>query len=63
MSHIERLEAVGIHLASLSEEQRQVLAGLSAAEIDVLVDVKQRLDDADGDVEGHQFGESGGAYW
>jgi hypothetical protein len=63
MSHIERLEAAGIHLAALSEEQRRVLAGLSAEELDVLVDVKRRLDDADGDVEGHQFGESGGAYW
>lgn len=63
MSHLERLESAGIHLAALSEEQRQVLAGLSAEEIDVLVDVKMRLDDAEGDVEGHHFGDSGGAYW
>jgi hypothetical protein len=68
-----RLQAAGIDVAALSAEQRQVLDHLSAEELDVLVAVKKRLDEADGegdvdgdgdgDVEGHHFANRGGAYW
>ena len=62
MSQIERLEAAGIDTAGLSEKQREVLASLASEEIDVLVGIKLRMDDVDGDVEGHNM-ESGGLYW
>ena len=63
VSWLKRLEDAGFNLAELTEEQRQVLAALAAEEVDLLVGIKQRLDDVEGDVEGHGFGDSGGVYW
>jgi hypothetical protein len=62
MSQIDRLAAAGIDVAGLSEKQREVLASLATEEIDVLIGIQHRLDDVDGDVEGHGM-ESGGVYW
>jgi hypothetical protein len=63
MSQLERLEALGVDLDGLDEPQRMILASLSAEEVDILVALRMRLDEAAGDVEAHQFGESGGAFW
>jgi len=66
MSRIDRLAAAGVDMAGLPDRHRQVLAGLSDEEFDVLVAVKLRLDsteDPDADVEGHTLAESGGLYW
>ncbi len=53
MSQISKLSALGVDVDKLSGEQREVLSGLSAEEISVLTSVKQRLDAAGGDIEGH----------
>jgi hypothetical protein len=70
VSQIERLQAAGVDVAGMPEQQRSVLAALSAEEVEVILTLKRRLhdaarsdDDGDGDVEAHQFGDSGGAYW
>lgn len=53
MSQNSKLTALGIDVDKLSAEQHDVLAGLSAEEVSVLASVKQRLEAASGDVEGH----------
>jgi hypothetical protein len=53
MSQIARLSALGIDTERLSDEQRGVLTALSAEELAVLANVKERLETADGDVQGH----------
>jgi hypothetical protein len=67
MVEISRLQAAGFDVVTLSPQQRQVFENLSIEELDVLVAIKRRLDDAeneaDGDVEGHHFANRGGAYW
>ncbi|HET9168819.1 MAG TPA: aroma-sacti cluster domain-containing protein [Actinospica sp.] len=50
---LDRLRAVGFTIEALSDEQLQVLTGLSAHELHVLEDVKRRLDDAEPEVRAH----------
>ena len=50
---IERLAAIGIDPANLSADQRAVLSTLSAAEVDTLVSIKRRFDNAGGDTQAH----------
>jgi hypothetical protein len=47
------LEAHGFGLADLSDEQRQVLRELSAEEVELLVGIKSRLDEAGPEVQAH----------
>jgi hypothetical protein len=47
------LEAAGFPVASFTDEQRTVFAGLSAEEIALLVDIKGRLDGVEPDVQAH----------
>ena len=63
MSENTRVEDLGIDLGSIPEDQRAVLAGLSAEEVAVLASVKQRFDNSGGDVEGHLAGDSGSVFW
>ncbi|OLE22747.1 MAG: hypothetical protein AUG49_18065 [Catenulispora sp. 13_1_20CM_3_70_7] len=63
MSESARLEELGIDLGSIPDDQRAVLAGLSAEEVAVLAGVKQRFDNSAGDVEGHLTGDSGSVFW
>jgi hypothetical protein len=53
MSQSDKLSELGIDPATLSPEQRNVLDGLSAEEISTLASVKNRLETAGGDVQGH----------
>ncbi len=57
-----RFSKAGIDLNSMSEEQRTVLESLSPAEADTLISVKQRIDAAGDDVQGHAEGD-GGVFW
>ena len=47
------LEASGYALEALTQEQRAVLAALSAEEVSVLAGIKGRLDEAGPEVEAH----------
>ncbi|MEU3985173.1 aroma-sacti cluster domain-containing protein [Streptomyces sp. NPDC026672] len=47
------LEEHGIGLAGLTDEQRQVLRGLSREELDLVLDIKYRLDEAGPEVQAH----------
>lgn len=49
------LRASGQWVELLSAEQKQVLAQLSPAEVDVLVRLKRRLDEAAPDVQGQEL--------
>jgi hypothetical protein len=50
---LTRLAAAGIPVDWLSEEQRAVLLELSPAELDLLLDIKARLDDVAPEVQAH----------
>jgi len=50
---LERLRAAGFSIDALSDEQLDVLTGLSAHELHVLEDVKRRLDDVEPEVRAH----------
>lgn len=61
---LQRLVEAGMNLAGVTESQREVLEALSQAEVDVLVDVLRRLDEAGPDVTAHSGPEAnGGAFW
>ncbi len=62
MSRYSRLEQLGFDTHSITEEQIAVIDSLSDAEIQLLVKIKNKLDDAGGDVEGHSV-DSGGVVW
>jgi hypothetical protein len=47
------LRTAGFPVDDLTDEQRTVLAGLSAEEVALLLDIKRRLDLAAPDVEAH----------
>ncbi|MDN5855238.1 MAG: hypothetical protein L0K86_20820 [Actinomycetia bacterium] len=53
MSGMHRLQQAGFDIDRVRPEQREVLESLSDAEIRTLVGMKDRLDNAAGDVEGH----------
>ena len=61
MNARSRLERLGFNPQYLSEEQLAVVESLSDAEIELLVKIKQKLDDT-ADVEGHNL-EAGGLVW
>ncbi len=46
----------------VTDEQLAILESLSDAEMELLVRIKRRLDEAGGDVEGHNL-EAGGVVW
>jgi hypothetical protein len=48
-----RLAAAGIPVDWLSEEQRAVLLELSPAELELLLDIKSRLDEVAPEVQAH----------
>lgn len=50
---LERLRAAGFTLDALSDEQLNVLTGLSGHELHLLEDIKRRLDEAEPDVRAH----------
>ncbi|MEY2242488.1 aroma-sacti cluster domain-containing protein [Streptomyces sp. NPDC005070] len=50
---LRALEDAGFPLHSLSPEQREVLQDLSAQELTLLLDLKQRLDAAEPEVQAH----------
>ncbi|WP_405723258.1 hypothetical protein OG607_14410 [Streptomyces sp. NBC_01537] len=48
-----RLEAAGFALDALNEEQQEVLRHLTPQELELLLDVKQRLDEVGPEVQAH----------
>jgi len=57
-----RLEQLGFHIDLATEEQLAVVDSLTDDEIRLLVKIKNRLDEAVGDVEGHIL-DVGGVVW
>ncbi|HZN16631.1 MAG TPA: aroma-sacti cluster domain-containing protein [Micromonosporaceae bacterium] len=62
MTYQSRLAQLGMDLQYATEEQAAVIESLSDEELDLLLKIKRRLDDAGGDVEGHSM-EGGGVVW
>ena len=60
-SAIARLDAIGL-TSGASEEQRQGLSSLSEEEVSTLLSIKQRLEAAGPDVQGHAD-EVGWTFW
>jgi len=50
---LERLQAAGFAVDTLTEEQREVLSALTAQELGLLVDIKSRLDEVGPEVQAH----------
>lgn len=50
---LRALEIHGFGLAALTDEQRQVLRDLSAEELELVIDLKDRLDEAGPEVQAH----------
>jgi len=50
---LQRLRAAGFAVDALTEEQLEVLSALSPHELDVLEDIKGRLDAVEPDVRAH----------
>ncbi|MFE0465108.1 aroma-sacti cluster domain-containing protein [Kitasatospora sp. NPDC058965] len=50
---LSRLGAAGFAVDALTEEQREVLLGLSPHELALLIDIKTRLDEVGPEVEAH----------
>jgi hypothetical protein len=59
---LDRLRSVGIEFDVATPEQRQVLASLSDQEVAVLTSVKERLNAAGAEVEGHMPIEGGAIF-
>jgi hypothetical protein len=47
----------------MGEEQRAVLAALTPAETEVLLEIKRRLDDSEPEVHAHEAGLIGGLFF
>ena len=62
MNRQSRLEMLGFNAQYATQEQISVVESLSDAEIQLLIKIKDKLDDAAGDVEGHVL-EAGGVVW
>jgi hypothetical protein len=56
-----RLGEAGVALTNATPEQLQVLASLTPQEVDVLVSVLRRMEEAGPEVTAHQA--QGGAFW
>ncbi|MFH0177916.1 aroma-sacti cluster domain-containing protein [Streptomyces cacaoi] len=50
---LDVLEEHGFGIDALTEEQRQVLKELSTEELDLILDIKHRLDEAGPEVQAH----------
>lgn len=50
---LDRLRSAGFNLDALGDEQISVLTGLSAHELNLLEDIKRRLDEAEPEVRAH----------
>ncbi|MEV6011420.1 aroma-sacti cluster domain-containing protein [Streptomyces sp. NPDC051976] len=50
---LDRLNLAGFSLDTLTDEQREVLLALTPYELDLLVDIKGRLDEVGPDVQAH----------
>lgn len=61
MATIDQLEAAGFDLTAATEEQLAVLRSLSDEELQLLVAIRERMEEAV-DVEGHAYA-SGGWCW
>ena len=48
--NLQKLQSAGVDVSQLPQAHQQVLAGLSAGEIDTMISIKRRLD-ATGEVE------------
>jgi hypothetical protein len=57
------LERAGFPVADLPAEQRAVLAALTPAETEALLEIKRRLDDAEPEVRAHEAGLVGGLFF
>lgn len=62
MTSQSRLEQLGFNVQSATKEQLAVIESLSDAEMDLLLKIKTRFDDAGDDVEGHGL-DGGGVVW
>lgn len=51
--NLRELENAGVPLSALTEQQRSVFAGLSRAELELFLDIKARLDEAEPEVQAH----------
>jgi hypothetical protein len=63
---LTQLTNAGFRISPANDAQRDILASLSDDEVRVLLDVRQRIDAAGSDVEGHgtvQPGVAGGWLW
>jgi hypothetical protein len=60
---ITQLTEAGFTVSPANESQKAVLDSLTDEEIGVLRSVRQRLDAAAADVEGHEADSSGGWFW
>ena len=63
MSTQSTLEAAGIDLTTVPDEQREVLLGLSEEEAATFASIKGRLDAVADDVEAHTQVTVGGTFW
>ena len=63
LNNIEKLSGAGFNLGPANGDQQAVLAGLSETEVNTLLSVKQRVDAAGPDVQGHLQDSSGGWCW
>lgn len=52
-SNFDELERAGFPVWSCSEQEQAVLAALTRAELDLILDLKARLDAAEPEVQGH----------
>jgi hypothetical protein len=57
------LERAGFPVDELPAEQRAVLAALSPAETEALLEIRRRLDDAEPEVRAHEAGLVGGLFF
>lgn len=57
-----RLAEAGFDVTAMTPEQADVVRGLSSEEITTLLSIRQRIDEAGPDVEGHNV-VIGGALW
>ncbi|MHA6757814.1 aroma-sacti cluster domain-containing protein [Streptacidiphilus sp. PAMC 29251] len=60
---LDALERAGFPVPELSEEQRDVLRALTPAEAELLLDVRQRLNEAEPEVTAHEAGLIGGLFF
>ncbi|WP_433431125.1 aroma-sacti cluster domain-containing protein [Nonomuraea sp. CA-141351] len=53
---VRELAEAGLDLQAISEEQRAIVAGLSPAEVAMLISINERLLDTEPEVEAHIIG-------